>query len=284
MIYYNKNSIICPSIRQCLFAVNCSHCPLILSMRTESSAERMGIMNSIIPIALTGSETEVRLAGANTWIRNDSAGTVYASALPGVVSGKEGVVSIPAGGSAPVYGSGGRVYLLGSGSVICLGSDYSANPFKTAASSGGSDADEVARAAISTHSGNASIHITPQERNIWNSASGELAGHTSDGNIHVTREQKEAIVAYQSDSVNFSALQAVKGSMLVRLQIDTDYDHAMFCRSDDGGVTFVELPLGNAATLEAHPASDFVLRSDFDELTKKVSELASRASAEFHLD
>ena len=229
MIYYNKNSIICPSIRQCLFAVNCSHCPLILSMRTESSAERMGIMNSIIPIALTGSETEVRLAGANTWIRNDSAGTVYASALPGVVSGKEGVVSIPAGGSAPVYGSGGRVYLLGSGSVICLGSDYSANPFKTTASSGGSDADEVARAAIST-------------------------------------------------------LQAVKGSTLVRLQIDTDYDHAMFCRSDDGGVTFVELPLGNAATLEAHPASDFVLRSDFDELTKKVSELASRASAEFHLD
>ena len=117
-------------------------------------------------IALSGAEIRADYSGGcNAWLRNDSADTIYASAAANITAGADGVVSIPAGQSAPLYGANGTVYLLGTGSVQLIGSDYSTNPFKTSTSSGGSGGvDDVARAAINTHSGNAGIHVTTAEK------------------------------------------------------------------------------------------------------------------------
>ena len=126
---------------------------------------------SEITITLTGSEVKAEYSGSNAWLRNDGTATVYAAKTAGITAGAAGVTSIPAGQSAPVYGAGGEVYLLGTGSVMLIGSDYSTNPFKTSAQSGGSGADEAARAAIEAHSGNVDIHVTAAEKEDWNSLS-----------------------------------------------------------------------------------------------------------------
>ena len=125
-------------------------------------------MASEITITLSGSESEAQFSGANAWLRNDGAATIYAAKAAGVTAGAAGVVAVPAGGSAPVYGANGRVFLLGTGSVQLIGSDYSTNPFKTATSSGGSGVDEVARAAVNAHAGNAEVHVTAAEKSAWN--------------------------------------------------------------------------------------------------------------------
>ena len=114
-------------------------------------------------IVLDGAEAAVTFTGTNAWLRNDGEKTIYASKNAGIAAGADGVVSIPAGGSAPVYDARGTVYLLGTGSVQLIGSNYAVNPFKTSAQSGGSGADEVARAAISAHAGNSAIHLTSEQ-------------------------------------------------------------------------------------------------------------------------
>ena len=118
-------------------------------------------------IALSGAEVKVTFSGGNAWIRNDGASTVYAAKTAGITAGADGVVSIPAGGSAPVYGANGTVFLLGSGSVQLIGSDYATNPFKASAQAGGSGADDVARAAINAHAENTGIHVTVDEKAAW---------------------------------------------------------------------------------------------------------------------
>ena len=123
-------------------------------------------------ITLTGAEIRAGYSGgANAWLRNDGTDVIYAAAVPGITAGSDGVVSIPAGQSAPVYGAYGTVYLLGTGSVQLIGSDYSTNPFKTSAQSGGSGADSVARAAITAHAGNTEIHVTAAEKSGWDGLS-----------------------------------------------------------------------------------------------------------------
>lgn len=119
-------------------------------------------------ITLTGIEIKVDYSGGtNVWLRNDGAATVYAATTSGITAGADGVVSIPAGQAAGIYGACGTVYLLGTGSVLLVGSDYTTCPFKTATSSGGSGVDEVARAAIEAHSGNTEIHVTSAEKAAW---------------------------------------------------------------------------------------------------------------------
>ena len=116
---------------------------------------------------MAGGETRVDYSGgANAWLRNDSTDTVYASAAPGIATGADGVVSIPASQAAAIYGVYGTVYLLGTGLVQLVGSDYMACPFKTSAQSGGSGADDAARAAISAH---ADIHVTAAQKATWDS-------------------------------------------------------------------------------------------------------------------
>lgn len=94
---------------------------------------------------------------------------MYASAAPGVTAGADGVVSIPAGQAVRIDGACRTVYLLGTGSIQLVGSDYTACPFKVSTSTGGeSGVDEVARGAIAAHEGNADIHVTATEKAAWN--------------------------------------------------------------------------------------------------------------------
>ena len=125
-------------------------------------------------IALTGAEIRADYSGGtNAWLRNDGTATVYASTAPGVTAGADGVVSIPAGQAVRIDGACRTVYLLGTGgSVQLVGSDYTACPFKTSTSAGGeSGVDEVARAAIEAHAGNADIHVTAAEKSAWDGLS-----------------------------------------------------------------------------------------------------------------
>ncbi|MBD9060688.1 MAG: hypothetical protein EGR45_01525 [Ruminococcaceae bacterium] len=144
-------------------------------------------------ITLTGAETRaVYSGGSNAWLRNDGTDVIYAAAVPGITAGADGVVSIPAGQAAAIYGVCGSVYLLGTGSVQLVGSDYTACPFKTSAQSGGSGADEVARAAINQHAGNVDIHVTAAEKSAWDAKadSADLDSHTSDTDIHITAGER----------------------------------------------------------------------------------------------
>ena len=120
-------------------------------------------------INLTGAEVAVTgLDGAHAHIRNDGTEVIYAAKTAGITAGADGVASIPAGQSDTIRGISGTVYLLGTGSVLIQSDDYVASPFKTSAASGGSAVDEVARAAINAHAGNAEIHVTADEKAGWN--------------------------------------------------------------------------------------------------------------------
>ena len=123
-------------------------------------------------ITLTGAEIRAGYSGgANAWLRNDGTDVIYAAAVPGITAGADGVVSIPSGQAAAIYGACGSVYLLGTGSVQLVGSDYTACPFKTSAQSDGDGADSVARAAITAHAGNTEIHVTAAEKSGWDGLS-----------------------------------------------------------------------------------------------------------------
>lgn len=150
-------------------------------------------------IALTGAEIRANYSGGtNAWLRNDGATTVYASAAPGVTAGADGVVSIPAGQAAAIYGACGAVYLLGTtGSVQLVGSDYTACPFKTAAL-GGSGADSVARAAIEAHAADTDIHVTADEKAYWNTLSGKNELDNPDFRVN-QRGQNEYSTGYTVD-------------------------------------------------------------------------------------
>lgn len=150
-------------------------------------------------IALTGAEIRVDYGGgANVWLRNDSTAVVYASAEAGISAGADGVVSIPAGQAAAIYGACGAVYLLGTtGSVQLVGSDYTACPFKTAAL-GGSGADSVARAAIEAHAADTDIHVTADEKAYWNTLSGKNELDNPDFRVN-QRGQNEYSTGYTVD-------------------------------------------------------------------------------------
>ena len=150
-------------------------------------------------IVFTGEEIRADYSGGtNAWLRNDGTATVYASTVPGVAAGADGVVSIPAGQAAAIYGACGAVYLLGTGSVMLVGSDYTACPFKTSAQSGGSGADSVARAAIEAHAGNADIHVTADEKAYWNTLSGKNELDNPDFRVN-QRGQNEYSTGYTVD-------------------------------------------------------------------------------------
>ncbi len=150
-------------------------------------------------ITLTGAEIRADYSGGtNAWLRNDGTATVYASTAPGVTAGADGVVSIPAGQAAAIYGACGTVYLLGTGSVQLVGSDYTACPFKMSAQSGGSGADSVARAAIEVHAGNADIHVTADEKAYWNTLSGKNELDNPDFRVN-QRGQNEYSTGYTVD-------------------------------------------------------------------------------------
>ena len=149
-------------------------------------------------IVFTGEEIRADYSGGtNAWLRNDGTATVYASTAPAVTPGADGVVSIPAGQAAAIYGACGAVYLLGTGSVMLVGSDYTACPFKTAAL-GGSGADSVARAAIEAHAADTDIHVTADEKAYWNTLSGKNELDNPDFRVN-QRGQNEYSTGYTVD-------------------------------------------------------------------------------------
>ena len=149
-------------------------------------------------ISLTGEEIRADYSGGtNAWLRNDGTATVYASTVPGVAAGADGVVSIPAGQAVRIDGACRTVYLLGAGPVQLVGSDYTACPFKTSAR-GGSGADSVARAAIEAHAGNADIHVTADEKAYWNTLSGKNELDNPDFRVN-QRGQNEYSTGYTVD-------------------------------------------------------------------------------------
>ena len=149
-------------------------------------------------IVLTGEEIRADYSGGtNAWLRNDGTATVYASTAPAVTPGADGVVSIPAGQAAAIYGACGAVYLLGTGSVMLVGSDYTACPFKTSAQ-GGSGADDVARAAIEAHAADADIQVTADEKAYWNTLSGKNELDNPDFRVN-QRGQNEYSTGYTVD-------------------------------------------------------------------------------------
>lgn len=149
-------------------------------------------------IVFTGEEIRADYSGGtNAWLRNDGTATVYASTAPAVTPGADGVVSIPAGQAAAIYGAYGAVYLLGTGSVMLVGSDYTACPFKTSAQ-GGSGADDVARAAIEAHAADADIHVTADEKAYWNTLSGKNELDNPDFRVN-QRGQNEYSTGYTVD-------------------------------------------------------------------------------------
>ena len=149
-------------------------------------------------IVLTGEEIRADYSGGtNAWLRNDGTATVYASTAPAVTPGADGVVSIPAGQAAAIYGACGAVYLLGTGSVMLVGSDYTACPFKTSAQ-GGSGADDVARAAIEALAADADIHVTADEKAYWNTLSGKNELDNPDFRVN-QRGQNEYSTGYTVD-------------------------------------------------------------------------------------
>lgn len=149
-------------------------------------------------IVLTGEEIRADYSGGtNAWLRNDGTATVYASTAPAVTPGADRVVSIPAGQAAAIYGACGAVYLLGTGSVMLVGSDYTACPFKTSAQ-GGSGADDVARAAIEAHAADADIHVTADEKAYWNTLSGKNELDNPDFRVN-QRGQNEYSTGYTVD-------------------------------------------------------------------------------------
>ena len=151
-------------------------------------------------IVFTGEEIRADYSGGtNAWLRNDGTATVYASTAPGVTANADGVVSIPAGQAAAIYGACGAVYLLGTGSVQLVGSDYTACPFKTSTSAGGeSGVDEVARAAIEAHAADSDIHVTADEKAYWNTLSGKNELDNPDFRVN-QRGQNEYSTGYTVD-------------------------------------------------------------------------------------
>ena len=249
-------------------------------------------------IALSGAEIRADYSGGtNAWLRNDGTTVVYASTAPGVTAGADGVVSIPAGQAAAIYGACGSVYLLGTGSVQLVGSDYTACPFKTSAQSGGSGADDVARAAIEAHAGNADIHISAAEKASWDGKADEtdFTDHKNNTTAHVTADEKGnwnakaelsdipttlpanggnadtlggisaselkrvagAVMGGASAGVQWAGVDCQKGDVHTRMQVDADYDRILLFKSTDGGTSWEEIPLGNADTLDGKHASDF---------------------------
>lgn len=183
-------------------------------------------------ISLTGEEIKAEYSGgANAWLRNDGTAVVYASGAPGITAGADGTVSIPAGQSVGFYGANGTVYLKGTGSVQLIGSDYSTNPFRNSAASGSSGADDVARAAIEAHAGNAGIHVTADEKAFWNGKADK-----SDIPTKVSELLNDSGFITSPDGGNAAKLQGKIASDFVENMLNQDM-HFSFVWGDSNYIT-----------------------------------------------
>lgn len=281
-------------------------------------------------LTLTGQEVEITCTGSGTAIRNDGTETIYVSGEAGIVTGTDGVVSIPAGGSVVLSTREGKLYVAGKGTAMVMETVSSANPFKMSAQSGGSGADEVARAAIEAHSGNAGIHITAEERTRWSSKADKsdipaipesLPANGGNADTLGGRASTDFANAYNLNigeylSGRFGDIRALAYLLPTGgLNVSTDsvpdvtfpltgdlllvWSKSLYTGNDLMYGTLMVRPMaadgdtyicsvfngsrytswqrisdgGNAASLEDHPASDFVLKSEYDMLAARVAAL-----------
>ncbi len=283
-------------------------------------------------LTLTGQETQITCTGAGTAIRNDGTDTIYVSGEAGIVKGSDGVVSIPAGGSVVLPTGSGKLYLTGNGTIMLMEARSGENPFKTSAQSGGSGADDVARAAIASHSGNAVIHVTAAEKEVWNSKADKsdipdklpanggnadtLGGRAPSDYANSCNASLDLYLSEKSGDIRalahllppggFSADTSwfadvtfpISGTILLtwtRNSYKTDgnvylYGVLTVRPLASAGDTYIcsvyntELYTewqklsdgGNAVSLSGRPASDFVLKTEYDSLAERVAALESK--------
>lgn len=98
-------------------------------------------MSDFKTVVLSGGELKVdELGGKNTVIVNFGSAELYASAYPGIVPDGDSVAAIPAGGAVNLRDTYGTVYLLGTGKVQLMGTDYATvNVGLTVGGSGGGE-------------------------------------------------------------------------------------------------------------------------------------------------
>lgn len=85
------------------------------------------------------------------------------------------------------------------------------------------------------------------------------------GNIPASELERvrTAIIAGEAIGLQWTAMQAKKDDTMIRVQVDADYDRVLLFKSIDGGVTWTEIPLGNADTLDSKHADDFIYAHGF---------------------
>ncbi len=95
-------------------------------------------MSNIKTITLNGEELKAAgLGGRNTIITNRSSSILYASAFPNIEPNSNNVAAILAGGVMNLYDTNGTVYLLGTGKVQLMGTNYDELPMSALITSGG---------------------------------------------------------------------------------------------------------------------------------------------------
>lgn len=80
------------------------------------------------------------------------------------------------------------------------------------------------------------------------------------GNIPASELERvrTAIIGGETADVQWIAMQAKKDDTMIRVQVDADYDRIFLFKSIDGGVTWTEIPLGNADTVDGKHAGELI--------------------------
>ena len=286
-------------------------------------------------ITLNGTETAVtKLDGSHLHIRNDSTNTIYVSKTSGIISGADGVTSIPSGKYCTIYGISGTVFFQGSGSVFIISNDFVQSPFGDSTASGGSAVDTASRAAslIDFNDPNVLIKAGYSGSSLTTAthiAAYDTSGLDSGDAVRIKDMPINTLAELLTSTIHNRFVINLNNEINVSEVLNNfSYPNNYECNSDSESSSAIGLtenwwyikyfhhiygsgyglqlafplnkPLeqpryrtstgngwdewkllsdgGNAASLESHPASDFVLKSDYDALAARVAALEGGTS------